>query len=154
MPETMDAIRLLEQDHKKVKGLFKEFEGMSDRAKERKMRMYRTIRMELEIHTRIEEEIFYPVARGVDEEMIAEATEEHHVVDMILRELEGIDASEDSFDAKMTVLQENVEHHIEEEEGELFPKVEKKIKKDQLSQLGEQMMQRKEMLAREMERAA
>jgi len=155
MPEkTMDAIKLLEQDHKKVKGLFKEFEGMSDRAHARKMDMYRTIRMELEIHTKLEEEIFYPEAKKVDEEMIAEALEEHHVVDVLLEELGRIDPGQDEFDAKMTVLQENVEHHVEEEEKELFPKVQKKLKGDMLSTLGERMMRRKEELMRAHERAA
>jgi iron-sulfur cluster repair protein YtfE (RIC family) len=154
MPEAMDAITLLEQDHRKVKELFKEFEGLTDRAKAHKERMYETIRTELEIHTKIEEEIFYPAARRVDEDMIAEAIEEHHIVDRLLKELKSTEAGDEQFDAKMKVLMENVEHHVEEEEGELFPTVRREMKGDRLSELGSEMMERKKELMRRAERAA
>src|SRR5687767_14774328 len=80
----MDAITLLEEDHKKVKQLFREYEGLGDRAMKRRHDLYMKIRHELEVHTKLEETIFYPAVRSVDEEDVAEAVEEHRVVDRLL----------------------------------------------------------------------
>jgi iron-sulfur cluster repair protein YtfE (RIC family) len=110
---------------------------------------------ELKIHTKIEEEIFYPAVREIGtskaEEMIDEAFEEHHVVDLVLAELPKVDPEDERFHAKMTVLSELVEHHAEEEEDELFPMAEKKLGKDRLQMLGEQMQS---MVEGEQRRAA
>ena len=150
----MDAISLLKDDHKNVKQLFRDYEGLGDRAMQRRQGLYKKISTELEIHTMIEEEIFYPAAREADDEMVAEAIEEHNVVKRLLQELEGMDPSDERFDAKMTVVIENVEHHAEEEEQEMFPEVKKKIDTAQLSQLGAKMMDRKQQLMRQLSAAA
>ena len=148
MPEqTMDAITLLKEDHKKVKELFRKFEGVS--GLKTKQSVADQIRNELVVHTAIEEEIFYPGIQGEVEEMIAEAIEEHNIVDRLLLELRDLGPDDEQFDAKMTVLIENVEHHAEEEEKEMFPAVKKALGMDVMKSLGERMMRRKGELTRE-----
>jgi len=156
MPEERtDAITLLTEDHKAVKKLFREFEGKSDQASKGKLELYEKIRMELEIHTEIEEQYFYPASKEAASDMIAEALEEHKQVDTLLKELQGMDPSDERFDAKMTVLIENVEHHADEEEKELFPKVKKAWDMETLRALGAHMMEHKQRRLREMgQRAA
>ncbi len=137
----MKATDLLKKQHKNVKALFKKVEN-TEGGRQRRQLMDE-IANELKIHTKIEEEIFYPAVRELGtskaEEMIDEAFEEHHVVDLVLAELPQVDPEDERFDAKMTVLSELIEHHVEEEEGELFPMAEKKLGKDRLQMLGEQM---------------
>jgi hemerythrin superfamily protein len=143
----MDAIKLLEADHKKVKSLFRDYEKAE--RKDRKQRIADEIMNELRVHTQVEEEIFYPAFRekADDEgtELVAEAFEEHHVVKTVMAELEGLEAGDEVFDAKMTVMIENVEHHIEEEEGEMFPEA-KGTLGEQNKELGARMEQMKEQL--------
>lgn len=145
----MDAIELLKADHKKVKGLFREFEQAGERAYKTKQRIAEQVFHELEVHSRIEEEIFYPavkerrVAEGA--ELVAESIEEHHVVDVLINELKALDPEHEQYEAKFTVLTENVEHHIEEEEGEMFPAVREKMGKE-LDALGQKMEARKKEL--------
>jgi hypothetical protein len=117
-----DAINILKQDHDKVKDLFDDFEKAEKRSEKKKI-IDKAI-MELKIHATIEEEFFYPALRGqqeVDQELLNEAHEEHHVAKMLIAELDDIDETMDSYDAKFTVLAENIRHHIKEEEDELFP---------------------------------
>ena len=144
----MDAIALLKRQHKEVRGLFKKVEK-AERANERRQLMEQ-IAAALEGHTTIEEEMFYPAVRELGtkkgEEMVDEAFEEHHVVKLVLAELPKVDPEDDRFDAKMTVLSELVEHHVEEEEKEMF-KLAKKIGDDELDELGERMMERFEQLS-------
>jgi hemerythrin-like domain-containing protein len=103
------------------------------------------ITTELKLHTKIEEEIFYPAVRETGtskaEEMIDEAFEEHHVVELVLAELPKVDPEDARFEAKMTVLSELVEHHVEEEEGEMFPMAEKKLGAERIKELGQQLEQ-------------
>jgi hemerythrin-like domain-containing protein len=103
----------------------------------------------LESHATIEEEIFYPAVREVDsrkaEEMVLEAYEEHHVVKLLLAELPRVNPEDERFEAKMTVLSELVEHHVEEEEKEMF-KLAQKLGREELEELGEQMEERFEAL--------
>lgn len=147
-----DPVKLLKDDHKEVKELFSEFEKADGRSK---MRIAKEAMMELEIHTRIEEEIFYPAMQRAlkDEELMAEAEEEHHVAKMLIKELQTMDKADVHFDAKFTVLAENVKHHIKEEESEMLPKA-SKLDKSTLDQLGEEMKQRKEQLKSEMKSGA
>jgi hemerythrin-like domain-containing protein len=137
----MKATDLLKKQHKNVKALFKKVEN-TEGGRQRRQLMDQ-IANELKIHTKIEEEIFYPAVREIGtskaEEMIDEAFEEHHVVDLVLAELPKVDPEDERFHAKMTVLSELVEHHVEEEEGEVFPMAEKKLGKDRLQMLGDQM---------------
>jgi iron-sulfur cluster repair protein YtfE (RIC family) len=146
----MDAIQLLTQDHEKVKQLFQQYDELAEAQPERKRELAEKIIQELMVHERVEEEIFYPAYRAsADEEgkeLVAEANEEHHVVDLILDELQAVDLSAEDFNAKFKVLKENVEHHIQEEEEEMFPDARRRLQ-DRLVVLGEEMMQYKEQLA-------
>jgi hemerythrin superfamily protein len=145
----LDAIKLLQTGHKKVKGLFADYEKAE--RKDRKQRLADEIMTELRVHTQVEEAVFYPAFRDkADEEgkeLVAEAEEEHHVVDTLMEELAGLNAGAEEFEAKFTVMRENVEHHIEEEEGEMFPQA-KKVLGDQMDELGQRMEQMKQRLQR------
>jgi hemerythrin superfamily protein len=144
----MNAIQLLEADHKRVKGLFEEFRSSGERAHKKKQGIAEQVFTELQVHTRLEEEVFYPAVRkqgGELEDMIAESLEEHHVVDVLMDELQALEPDDERYEAKFTVLMENVEHHVEEEEGELFPKVKKEMG-GELDRLGEEMAARKDEL--------
>jgi hemerythrin superfamily protein len=139
----MKATDLLKKQHKNVKALFKKVENTEDGRRRRQL--MDQIANELKIHTKIEEEIFYPAVREIGtskaEEMVDEAYEEHHVVDLVLAELPKVDPEDERFAAKMTVLSELVEHHADEEEDAMFPMCEKKLGRERLQQLGAQMQQ-------------
>ena len=139
----MKATDLLKKQHKSVKALFKKVENTEDARRRRQL--MDEITNELKIHTKIEEEIFYPAVREIGtskaEELVDESFEEHHVVDLVLAELPKVDPEDDRFAAKMTVLSELVQHHAGEEEEEMFPMCEKKLGRERLQQLGEQMQQ-------------
>ncbi len=135
----MDAITLLRNDHKTVEQLFKRFEKAGDRAHVTKREIVDRIIEELSIHAAIEEQVFYPVARATvsdTEDIALESLEEHHIVKWLLSELVDLDPAHERFDAKVTVLIENVRHHVEEEETEFFPKVRKELGRTALSDLG------------------
>jgi len=138
----MDAITLLKDDHKDLERLFKEFEDAGDRAYVTKRRVVDRIIEELSRHAAIEEQLFYPNVRarvaGTDGQVL-ESIEEHHVVKWLLSDLDAMQPENERFDAKTTVLIENVRHHIEEEEGEMFPKVRDELGRKELQKLGEQM---------------
>jgi hemerythrin superfamily protein len=143
-----DPIEMLKEDHQKVKGLFQRFESTED--ERQKQEIFEQIRMELEVHTALEEEHFYPACKEVEElkEMTLEAWEEHNIVGYIMGEMRKLKPSDESYDAKFTTLKENVEHHVEEEEGEFFPKAKRLL--GDMTQLGQRMMEDKQRL---MERA-
>jgi hemerythrin-like domain-containing protein len=136
-------------DHQKVKGLFRQFESAGERAYSKKGEIAGQIFHELDVHAAIEEEIFYPAVQAKADkegkEVVSEAEEEHHVVHMLLNELKAMDPRDDHFEAKMTVLIENVEHHIQEEEKEMLHDAKKTLGSD-LDRLGDQMAQRKQQL--------
>jgi hemerythrin superfamily protein len=115
---------MLRDDHKKVKGLFEEFEQAEDT--KAKHQIVETALAELEVHAKLEEELIYPAIRAEidDDDLMDEALEEHHVVHGLLGELKKMKPSDVRYDAKFTVLAENVRHHIKEEESEMFPKAE------------------------------
>jgi hemerythrin superfamily protein len=136
----MDAITLLRNDHKTVERLFKRFEKAGDGALVEKRAIVDRIVEELSIHATIEEQVFYPVARATvpgTEDVALESLEEHHIVKWVLSELDGMDPAAERFDAKVTVLIENVRHHVEEEEGEFFPKVRNELGRKALGEIGE-----------------
>lgn len=116
MAETkQDAIALLKEDHDKVEKLFEDFEKASGDG--RKEKLARDICRELTIHAQIEEEIFYPACEGkVDEDLLKEAFVEHDAAKLLIAEIEGGQPSDDFYDAKVKVLKEEIEHHVEEEE--------------------------------------
>lgn len=139
----MDAFNLLKADHRKVEELFEELESASGQAK---MRVFQQIKTELELHTHIEETIFYPALEEPKQthDLTLEAYEEHDVVKKLLQELSRARTPNEEWEAKAKVLQENVEHHVEEEEGELFPKASSAVGADEIETLGEQMEAEKE----------
>jgi hemerythrin superfamily protein len=145
----MDPFGLLKQDHDKVKGLFREYEEAGDRAYRTKERIANTVFEELSIHEQIEEEIFYPAVRdGASKEgveIVLEGYEEHHLVDVLTEELKATNVEDESYDAKFKVLVENVEHHIEEEEGEMFPEARKALG-NKADEVGDRMVELKEKL--------
>jgi hemerythrin superfamily protein len=138
----MDAITMLKDDHRSVEALFKRFEKAGDRAFSLKRSVVDKITAELSKHATIEEEWFYPATRatvpGV-EDIALESIEEHHIVKWLLSELENRDPHDESFDAKVTVLIENVRHHVKEEEGDYFPKVREELGRKALIELGDVM---------------
>ncbi|MFD3675714.1 hemerythrin domain-containing protein [Streptomyces sp. NPDC058613] len=138
----MDGIVLLKEDHKTVEKLFKRFEKAADDAHAEKREITDQVIEELTTHTWIEEKIFYPAAREAapdTKDHVLESVEEHHVVLWMLSELKGLDPADERFDAKMSVLMENVRHHVEEEEKEWFPDVRKAMGRNRLVELGERM---------------
>jgi hemerythrin superfamily protein len=144
----VDAITLLKQDHKTVKALFRKFEGLGDRAHAAKRKVADEIVKELSIHASIEELVFYPAVKGLSEKLaehVNESLEEHHVVKWLCSEIEKMDPDHERFDAKVTVLIENVRHHVEEEEGEFFPEVRDALGRKTLGELGELMEKAKRM---------
>lgn len=148
--ETTDPIAMLKEDHKKVQQLFDEFEQASNSRS--KGRIAREALMELDVHAGIEEEIFYPAFQAEMEEsndIVLEAEEEHHVVHVLIGELRDMDPSDERFEAKFTVLAENVRHHIKEEEKEMLPKA-KDLGKERLNELGQEMASRRKELQRQM----
>ena len=122
-----DAITMLEADHAKVKSLFEQFEGLSDRSKVSKKKIADQICMELSIHAEVEEQVFYPAVRKPvnDEDLMNEAEVEHASAKELIAQIMEMDPGDDLYDAKVKVLSEQIEHHVEEEEKEMFPKVRK-----------------------------
>ena len=146
-----DAIALLMEDHKKVQKLFKDFEKIKEEdSDDGKQGLVQQICNELTIHTQVEEEIFYPAAReAIDEQdLLDEAEVEHASAKELIAQLQSMEADDELYDATVTVLGEYVNHHIKEEQDEMFPKV-KKAKLD-VQALGEEMMRRKQELQVEM----
>ena len=141
-----NAIELLKQDHASVKKAFKEFEKMDHTDTATLQELVTTVCNELKVHTMIEEEIFYPAVREAidDEDLMNEAQVEHDSAKVLIQQLEGMKADDPLFVANFAVLGEQIEHHVEEEETEMFPQL-KKAKLD-LEALGEKMMARKEEL--------
>ena len=142
----MDAITLLKQDHKTVEGLFKKFEKTGEKAYAAQRELAEKIVKELSVHAAIEEQVFYPAIREAvpdTEDMVLESLEEHHIVKWVAAELDNMEPDEERFRAKMTVLIENVRHHVEEEEGELFPEVREALGRKILGEIGEQMEEAK-----------
>ena len=148
-----DAVALIKADHRKVEQLFREFEEAGDRAYKTKQRLVEQIIKELEVHATIEEDTYYPAveakAKKDGKELVAEAIEEHHVVRILLGELSTTPVEDEAFDAKVTVLMENVRHHVEEEEEEMLPQSEEVLGKEELTRLGEEMAARKRQLGAE-----
>lgn len=144
---TPDAIDLLIEDHDKVKKLFKEYEKIAKKGDvEAKVEIAQQICEELTIHAQIEEEIFYPAARQAinDDDMLNEAEVEHATAKDLIAQIQEMSGEDEMYDAKVKVLGEYINHHVEEEEGEMFKKV-KKSKLD-LDEIAVQLMERKEEL--------
>jgi hemerythrin superfamily protein len=131
----VNAIDLLAQQHREVKALFHKFEEAS--SAEEKQKLFEQIADDLAVHTTIEEKHFYPATRSArTDDLLQEAVEEHLQAKRVIADLLEMEIDDAQFDAKMTVLREEVEHHVAEEEGELFPKVKRLLSEDELDDLG------------------
>ena len=144
----MNAFQLLKEDHQKVSGIFQQLEPTTERAEKTRTELVAKLREELDIHAKIEESIFYPSIKQAAEtrEIVLEGFEEHHVIKMLLKELDSMPVDTEQWTAKLKVLKENVEHHVEEEEQEMFQKAREVLSEDEINQLGAQLEQMKEQL--------
>jgi hypothetical protein len=138
---SIDAIELLQDQHREVEDLFEELENTSSRAMKTRLQLVQKLAVAIEAHAQIEEKIFYPAGREVDEDMTLEAYEEHSVVRHLIEKLKQTEADDEVFMARVTVLKEMIEHHVEEEEGEYFPKLAKKFGKKKLAALGMELQE-------------
>ena len=146
-----DAIVLLKEDHKEIRKLFREFEQAGENATKTKGRVVERIIEALTVHTYIENECMYPEVRKLMPEVeddVLESYEEHHVADILCMELSIMSADDERFDAKTTVLIENVTHHMDEEEREWFPKVRAGLGRKQLQEMGARMIELKKKAPR------
>jgi iron-sulfur cluster repair protein YtfE (RIC family) len=141
----MDAFELLKSDHEKVAGLLDKIDGTTERALKTREELFAQLKSELDIHAQIEETIFYPVLEKAEEsrDITLEAFEEHRIVKQLLGELEVEAKDDEIWTAKFTVLKENIEHHVEEEEGELFQKARKVLREEEFDELGARMEEAK-----------
>jgi hemerythrin-like domain-containing protein len=148
----MNAITLLKADHDKVKGLLNELESTTERGVKTRSELFATIKGELTLHEIVEEEIFYPALKTHPkaQDIVLEGFQEHHVVDLLMGELEELDVSDETWGAKATVMKENIEHHIDEEEGEMFPQARQVFDTSELDDLGQRMEARKQSAGREL----
>ena len=148
----MDAIALLKADHEKVKRLLNELESTTERGVKTRAELFATLKGELTLHEVVEEEIFYPELKAHPKarDIVLEGYEEHHVVDTLMGELEALDVSDETWGAKAKVMKENIEHHIEEEEGEMFKKARQVFNAAELDDLAGRMEARKATAGREM----
>lgn len=145
--DDISATELLRQDHAKVKDLFTEFEEAEN--PDQRGRIVEQALVELAIHAKLEEELFYPAARReLGDQKLDEAEEEHHVAELLMSELVDMSPGDDRFDAKFTVLAKSVKHHIEKEEDEIFPRIERSGLG--LDTLGAEMLERKQDLLEEL----
>jgi hemerythrin-like domain-containing protein len=141
----MNAFTLLKADHKKVAGILEKIDSTTERGVKTREELFLQLKTELDVHARVEETIFYPELEKADEthDITLEAFEEHRLVKQLLAELETMDKGDEQWTARFSVLKENVEHHVEEEEGEMFPKARKVLSNEQAEILGTQMEEAK-----------
>ena len=144
------ATTMLKAEHDEVRRLFKEFEGASENARSSRKRIADEVSQKLDVHAQLEEKIFYPACRSLEDEearkMVGESLEEHLIVKRLIAELAPLDASDETFESKFTVLKENVEHHADEEERDLFPVAEKELGDERLEEIGAELARMKQRL--------
>ena len=151
----MDALELLKADHQKVKTIMGELEKTTERGVKTREELFTKLVDELTVHEKIEEQIFYPRVRDAAKtkevkDIVAESFEEHHFVNVVIGEIKDTPFDAEEWAAKFSVMKENIEHHaFEEEEGEMFPKVQKLFDKDELEQMGTEMEELKMQLQEE-----
>jgi iron-sulfur cluster repair protein YtfE (RIC family) len=142
----MNAFALLKADHEKVAGILETIGDTTERAVKGRDELFAQLKAELDLHAMIEEEIFYPALEETDEarDITLEAYEEHRIVKQLLAELEAEPKDTEEWTAKFMVLKENIEHHVEEEEGELFKKARQALSEEEIETLGEQLQDAKQ----------
>ncbi len=136
-------LKLMKQDHDQVKQLFRQFDRTIEKDQSEAKSIADKIISELQLHTQLEEQIVYPHLKAQDEKLFHEAEEEHHVAEFLMKELEKMDSNDPAFPAKVMVLRENVEHHIKEEEAEMFDRI-SQLPQDRLEELAEKWQEQKE----------
>ena len=146
---SMNPYELLKEDHKKVADILEKLEKTTERASKTREDLFNRLSNELERHAAVEEQVFYPLLKEASEtrDITFEALEEHRVVKKLLRELSSTPKDSEEWTAKLAVLKENVEHHVEEEEGEMFKKARKVLDNKQAQELGERIRAAKTKLA-------
>jgi len=149
----MDALTLLKKDHSTVKSLFSKFDHTNKTAYDKRDEIFGQVRRKLQLHSRAEEEIFYPAIKALNGEgrrLVSEALKEHKEVDQLLTQISRLKATAKNFDEKFETLIENVELHIEEEEGEIFQFAEENCSSEELQDIGRQIEDRKRALDQQM----
>lgn len=143
----MNAFTLLKDDHEKVAGILEKIDETTERATKGREELFTQLKNELDIHARIEEEILYPALEEYEETraISLEAYQEHALVKQLLEELASAPKDDEQWTAKFTVLKENIEHHVEEEEGEMFKKARKVLSEDEIDALGERLQKAKKV---------
>jgi len=144
----VDAMELLKNDHEQVKKILEEIDSTTEKGVKTREELFTKFKSEMTVHERIEEEIFYPrlTEQAKTKEIALEGFEEHHVVDMVMAELDDVPFDDETWGAKFTVMKENIEHHVEEEEGEMFKLARQALESDELEELGARMEARKKEL--------
>ena len=142
----MNAFALLKADHERVAGILETIEDTTERAVKGRDELFARLKAELDLHAMIEEEIFYPALEDTEEarEITLEAYEEHRLVKQLLAELEAEPKDTEEWTAKFTVLKENIEHHVEEEEGEMFKKARQALSEEEIETLGDRLQEAKQ----------
>lgn len=137
----MDVLTLLKEDHARIKKLLADGETTTERGEKTRTELFERLKTTLTAHEQMEEEILYPAlkAHPKAKDLTLEAYEEHHVVDLVLEELEKTPVTDEKWGAKFIVAKENIEHHIEEEEGEMFKTCREVFSKAELEQMGQKM---------------
>jgi hemerythrin-like domain-containing protein len=143
---TMDVIKLLKEDHQRVKKMLAELEDTTERATKKREELFADVQAELRLHELVEEEIVYPAFREQSKlkDIVLEGYEEHHVVDLIMDEIAEEPVNDETWAAKLKVMKENVEHHVEEEEEKMFPQARKLFSEEDLEELGRRVAARKQ----------
>ncbi|MFY9588057.1 MAG: hemerythrin domain-containing protein [Actinomycetota bacterium] len=141
----MDALKLIKQDHDRFKKLMKEIHETTERAVKTRDEQFAKFESEIKAHERMEEEIFYPalLEHPKAKEIVLEGFEEHHAADVLLAELEDVPVDDEHWGAKFNVIKENIEHHMEEEEGDMFKKARSLLDDRELEELGARMEESK-----------
>ncbi len=141
----MNVFTLLKTDHKKVAGILEKIDATTERGVKTREELFTQLKTELDVHARIEETIFYPELEQADEthDITLEAFEEHRLVKQLLGELEQMEKGDEQWTARFTVLKENVEHHVEEEETDMFPKAKKVLGEERAEEIGTRMEEAK-----------
>jgi hemerythrin superfamily protein len=146
----MNVLKLLKKDHSTVRSLFNKFDRTGKSSHEKRDELFQALRRELQLHSRAEEEIFYPAIKALNgtesRKVVSEALKEHKQVDELLTQLSRLKPSDKNFDDKMETLIENVDHHIEEEEGEIFRFAQENCSEERLEELGTEIGERKKTL--------
>jgi len=149
----MNVLELLKEDHSNVESLFEKYDRTGKSSQEKKTELFEEIRRELQLHSRAEEEMFYPALKALNGEgrrLVSEALKEHRDVDELLTQISRLKPCDKNFDDKMETLIENVDHHVQEEEGEIFRFAEENCSEGQLEELGQQIEDRKKTLGQQM----